>query len=199
MTIVAKLDFIQLNNALKLVFCRNVSSKLANTAIFTTIDIPITTINTLIDEFETAIVNAKDGSHIAALLLQDKEKQLDDMFHLLVNYVNKVAKGDETIIAQSGFNASKVPTPHQKAELAVKSGASSGIVIVDIKAVKGAAAYNIIFKKESDEKYSEPVTSTYAQHEFTGLTPATYYYFCFNTVSKEGVSDYSDPVIKLVE
>ena len=199
MTIFAKLDFIKLNSDLKLVFCRNVSSKLANALIFPQIDIPISTINALIDEFETAILNAKDGGHIAALLLQDKEKQLDDMFHLLVNYVNKVAKGDETIIAQSGFNASKVPTPHQKAELAVKSGASSGIVIVDIKAVKGAAAYNIIFKKESDEKYSEPVTSTYAQHEFSGLTPATYYYFCFNTVSKEGVSDYSDPVIKLVE
>ena len=74
MTIVAKLDFIQLNNALKLVFCRNVSSKLANVAIFPTIDIPIATINTLIDEFETAILNAKDGSHIAALLLQDKVK-----------------------------------------------------------------------------------------------------------------------------
>ena len=140
MTIVAKLDFIQLNNALKLVFCRNVSSKLANVAIFPTIDIPIATINTLIDEFETAILNAKDGSHIAALLLQDKVKQINEMFHLLVNYVNKVAKGDETIIAQSGFNASKVPTPHQKAEIAVKSGASSGIVIVDIKAVKGAVA-----------------------------------------------------------
>ena len=152
MTIVAKLDFIQLPNDPKLVFCRNVASKLANPLIFPQVDIPLSTINTLIDEFETALINSKDGSHVAHLLLQDKIKELDDMFHLLVNYVNKVAKGDETIIAQSGFNASKVPAPHQKAELAIKSGASSGSVIVDIRAVKGAVAYNIIFKKEGDLK-----------------------------------------------
>ncbi|MCX7085047.1 MAG: hypothetical protein NTY69_05855 [Methylococcales bacterium] len=199
MTIVAKLDFIKLPSDLKLVFCKNVSSKLANPLVFPQVDIPISTINALIAEFETAIINAKDGSHTAALLLQDKEKELDDMFHLLVNYVNKVAKGNETIIVESGFNPSKVPTPHHKAEIAVKSGLNSGTVIVDIKAVQGAVAYNFVFKKETDEEYSDPVTRTYAQHEFTGLIPATYYYFSFNAVTKEGVSDYCDPVLKLVE
>ena len=102
MTIIAKLDFIQLSGAAKLVFCRNIQSKLANTQIFTTPDIPIATITTLIDEYEKALINSKDGSHTATHILSDVEKRLDDMFHLLVYYVNKVAKGNETIIIQSG-------------------------------------------------------------------------------------------------
>ncbi len=198
MTIVAKLDFIKFPSEIKLVFCRNVVSKLANAQIFVTPDIPIEIITTLINQFETALINSKDGGHIVSLLLKDKEKELDDMFHLVVNYVNKVAKGNETIIVESGFNPSKASAPHQKAEIAVKDGSVSGVVIVDIKSVEDAVAYNYVYKKQLDDKYSDPETSTYAQHQFAGLTPATYYYFSFNSISKDGVSDYCDPVLKLV-
>ena len=198
MTIIAKLDFIQLSGAAKLVFCRNIQSKLANTQIFTTPDIPIATITTLIDEYEKALINSKDGSHTATHILSDVEKRLDDMFHLLVYYVNKVAKGNETIIIQSGFNPSQPPTPRQKAEIAVKDGANSGVVIVDIKSVEHAVAYNYVYKKELADKYSDPETSTYTQHTFTGLTPATSLYFSFSAISKDGVSDYCDPILKLI-
>ena len=44
-------------------------------------------------------------------------------------YVNKIAKGNETIILKSGFHLSKQPVHSQKAEIAVNDGSKSGDVI----------------------------------------------------------------------
>lgn len=60
-----------------------------------------------------------------------------------------MANGDETIIIQSGFHASKQPTLFQKPELAVKHGAHSGSVIINIKAIPGAVAYRCQYRKLS--------------------------------------------------
>ena len=65
---------------------------------------------------------AKDGSHTAVSVMHDKEKIADKTFHIVANYVDKIADGDETQILSSGFHGSKQPTPRQKTHLGGHQG-----------------------------------------------------------------------------
>ena len=143
------LDFMAYSVVEKVAFYRNISNQLADTTLFPSPDIPLATIKTVVDDFESAVLDAKDGAHSAIAVRNNKEKAADDLFRLLVNYVNKVADGDESIIIQSGFHASKQPTPHQKPELAVNHGAHSGSVTLIVKAVPGAVAYRWQYIQEA--------------------------------------------------
>ena len=198
----ATLDFIKFSYQDKLVFCRNISIKIANATIFVTPDIPIANIVALIAEFEIAIMNAQNGGHAEIAIRRNKELKIDDMFRNLVYYVNKIANGDEAIILLSGFHASTPPPPHQKAEISAKDGPNSGDVRVIVKAVEDVVAYNFIYAKDAIPTtaagWSKVYTSTRAYYDFVGLTAGAYYYFCMATISSKGISDYTDPIRKLV-
>ena len=198
----ALLDFIVLPVNDKLEFYKYIANQLANATLFPSPDITIAMIKTVIDNFETAILAAKDGSHSALAVRNDKEKLADDVFRILVNYVNRIADGDETIIIKSGFNASKQPIPFQKAELSVIYGEHSGSVMVIIKAILNAVAYKIQYRKTSVsgllEEWLEAEISTSASCLIANLIPGTKYDFRFASISSAGTSDFSNPISIIV-
>ena len=198
----ALLDFIIYPVVDKVAFYRNISIQLADTSIFTALEIPIATIKAVVDDFESAVLEAKGGAHSAIAVRNDKEKAADDLFRFLVNYVNKVANGDETIIIQSGFHASKQPTLFQKPELAVKHGAHSGSVIINIKAIPGAVAYRCQYTTDAAPSaatvWIEVDISTTTTIQIDHLIPGTTYSFRYASISSAGTSDYSRPITKIV-
>ena len=113
-----------------------------------------------------------------------------------------MANGDETIIIQSGFHASKQPILFQKPELAVKHGAHSGSVIINIKAIPGAVAYRCQYTKDPSPSattvWIEVDISTISTIQIDDLIPGTTYSFRFASISSAGTSDYSRPVTKIV-
>ena len=195
-------DFMTYPVVEKLPFYRNISIQVADASLFPNLPIPLTTIKAVIDDFESALLAAKDGAHSAIAIRNDKEIVVDDLFRDLAAYVNMVASGDETIIIQSGFHASKQPTPHQKPEIAAYDGAHSGSVLLKIKAIEGAVAYIWQYIQEatpnSASVWITVNTSTVANFQIDHLIPGVTYSFRYASISSDGTSDFCTPISKIV-
>ena len=198
----AVVDFMTYPVVEKLPFYKNIAIQLADTNIFSNLPVPLATIKVIIDDFESALLAAKDGAHSAIAIRNDKEIVADELFRELSVYVNKVANGNETIIIQSGFHASKQPTPYQKPEIAAYDGAHSGSVLLKIKAIEGAVAYIWQYVQEatptSASVWITVNTSTVANFIIDHLTPGLVYSFRFASISSDGTSDFCTPISKVV-
>ena len=86
---------------------------------------------------------AKDGSHTAVSAMHDKEKTTDNTFHILANYIDKIADGDETQVLSSGFHVSKQPTPRQKPILEAIKDLHSGSLKLIARAILDARSYKL--------------------------------------------------------
>lgn len=198
------LDFIELSVAEKIVFFRNVLAKLkAGASVFTNPDESLDTAGTSVDSLEANYIAASGGGHAATVAMHASEDAADEIFRVLAAYVDRIAKGDESIILSSGFNTSKQPTPAQKADLTVVSGGNSGTVKLTAKAVKGAGSYIWQMAKgalPTDESgWTSIGFTTQASNEVTGLEVATKYYFRVAAITNTGTTDFTAAVLKVVE
>ena len=163
---------------------------------------PLASIKTVIDDLENALLAAKDGAHSAIAIRNDKEVVVDELFRDLAAYINTLANGDETIIIQSGFHASKQPIAHQKPEIAVFDGPHSGSVLLKIKAIEAAVTYIWQYIQEatpnSASVWITVNTSTVAHFQIDHLIPGVAYSFGYASISSDGTSDFCTPVSKIV-
>ena len=93
------LSFTQVPVSEKVSYYRNVVAKIIGNILFLTPEIPVTELTAALDQFDAAIVAARDGSHIAVSALHDCEVATDKKFRILAHYVDKIADGDETKIS----------------------------------------------------------------------------------------------------
>jgi len=195
-------DFMTYPVVEKVPFYRNIAIQLADTSLFPTLPVPLATIKAVIDDLENALLAAKDGAHSAIAIRNDKEVIADELFRDLAAHINTLASGNETIIIQSGFHASKQPTAHQKPEIAVYDGPHSGSVLLKIKAIEGAVAYIWQYIQEATPNsaavWITVNTSTVANFQIDHLTPGLAYSFRFASISSDGTSDFCTPVSKIV-
>ncbi len=199
---IALLDFVEYSVNDKIVLYKNIAIQLADTLLFPNLEVPIETINAVVADFEAAILAAKDGAHSAIAIRNDKEQIADDLFRVLLNYVNKVANGNETTIIKSGFHASKQPTPYIKPEIDAIDGGHSGSIIVVLKAVLGAVAYKVRYRKSTVlgviSEWIEVDISTITRILIDNLTPGVSYDIQSASISKAGTSDFCNPITKIV-
>ena len=198
----ALLDFIQLSVAAKIAFYRNVILKLTGNIMFPTPDASLADATKAVDALETAYLAAKDGSHTAVAMMHDAEDAADNLFRILVAYVDRVADGSESAILSTGFHVSKQPTASQKSELAVQDGDNSGSVWLVARAVDKAGAYVWQFAKDSlpetEAGWTTTGHTTQSYYQLTGLTVAAKYYFRVCAITPTGNTDYTAPVMKVV-
>jgi len=196
------LDFMVYPVVEKLPFYKNITIQVADASLYPNLPVSLATIKAALDDFESALLAAKDGGHTAIAVRNDKEKIVDEMFRDLASYVNKVANGDETIIIKSGFHASKQPMAHQKPEFTVSDGVHSGSVILKIKAIQAAVAYIWQYVQEGSPNattvWVTVNTSTVTTFQIDNLTPGLIYSFRFASISVDGTSDFSSPITKFV-
>ena len=196
------LSFIQYPSSEKLSYYRNVVSKTSGNAVFSTTEISFAELTTALDQFEAAIVAARDGSHTATSVLHDTEFATDKKFRILASFVDKIADGDETIILSAGLQATKDAGARTKPPLTATHGTNSGNVKLSAKAKDKAGAY--IFRSA---KGTGPFVAsdwviiaivTQASYEVTGLIKGEFYNFDFAAVTPTGTTDFCAPVEILV-
>jgi len=196
------LDFIKLVVAEKIVFYRNVLTKLSNNSSFPSPDVSFDQAKAAIDTLEASSIASKDGSRTAISKLHDDEAAADEIFRILAAYVERQAAGDETKILSSGFHLSNQPLPIQKAALAVENGSHSGRIKLIAKAVEKAGSYIWQMAKgtlPADEAgWTTIGYTTQANNEVNGLDIATKYYFRMAAITPDGTTDFSAPVLKVV-
>jgi hypothetical protein len=196
------LDFIHYSVSEKVTFYRNVNDKLFGNLIYATPDVTAAEAKSVVAALEAAILAAKDGGHTAISARHDAEKQADEIYKKLANYLDRIAAGDETRILSSGFHISKQLVITPKPELAALDGEHSGDVKLVGKAKERAAAYHWQMSKESDDGtdgvWVDIGTSTRATFLVSGLQIIKRYKFRYAVVTPDGTSDYCEPVSKII-
>ena len=192
------LDFIKLQPEVKVTFYRNIVVQFTNNPLFSTTDVSLEAMKAAIDQFEAAILAAKDGSRTAIAVRNDNELATDKLFHIVLNYVDKTADGDETVIISSGFNVSSQPVPHQKSILTVTDGGHSGSVKLTGKLGPDGTACEWQMRVLGTTVWIHIKTTSQASSEVDGLTPSTYVEFQYAVISRKGTSDFCAPVVKLI-
>jgi len=141
---------------------------------------------------------AKDGSHTAVSAMHDKEKITDNTFHIMANYVDKIAQGDETQVLSSGFHGSKQPTPRQKPILEAIKGLRSGSLKLIARAILDARSYQWQIAKDklplTEAEWETLGINAYATFEVEGLTPGCKYYIRVAAITSQGLTDYCAPI-----
>jgi len=197
------MNFIKLTIWIKIVFYRNVLAKMTGNANFPTPDVSLETAKTVLDEFEAAAVGAKDGSRTQIALRNNKMAVVDDLFHSLALYVDRIANGDDTIILSSGFEVLEVSRTYSKPELGVKSGDVTGNIKLAVKSIDGAKSYIWQFAKDTQplngDGWMLAGYSTQTTYELSNLEHLGKYWFRVAGITAKGLSNYTAPVMKLIE
>jgi len=197
-----KLDFVKFPPIAKVGFYRNVITKFTGNLRFPTPDVSMLDASAAVDALERAIIAASDGGRTCISQMHDQEKLTDTVFRNLAAYVDKIAVGDESTILSSGFHETKQPTYTPKAIISIYNGTHSGSVIIKGKADPRAGAYHLQMCKGTlpltEEGWILCGVSTRAQFELSDLDVMCIYYFRIATITPEGLSDYSEPVSKIV-
>ena len=198
----ALLDFIRFSVSVKIVFYYHVINKLTGNPFFSHPDIPLDDAKVATNALETAFMATKDGSHTAISAMYNAEETADHIFRLLVAYVNRIARGDETALLSSGFHVLKQPATFQKPFLVVIESDNSGSVKLVAKSVARAGAYIWQMAKdklpESEEEWATIGYSTGANFQVANLNAPAKYYFRVAAITPDGTLDFTPAVMKVV-
>ena len=196
------LDFIRLPVALKILFCRSVLVDLTGNAAYPSPDVTLADAKLAVDNLEIAALAAHGGSFLATAHVHEKEKIVNDLFHNLAAYVERLANGDEAKIISSGFHCRQQPAPYIKLPLAINYGLISGTVILVAKAIENAGSYEWYYSigelPATSAGWVSAGRSTGANFEISGLTVGAKYYFTMSAVTINGVTDFCEPVSKII-
>jgi hypothetical protein len=115
----ALLDFTNYSVEQKLTFCRNIIDKMTGNLYFPAPEVSLEAAKAAIDDFESSILETKDGSHTAVAAMHNKEAAVDEIFRLLAANVSKTADGDDVKILSSGFHLTDMAVPNIEAAMSV--------------------------------------------------------------------------------
>jgi hypothetical protein len=141
-----------------------VSNIAANSATFTNPNPSLAVLNTAMNNLDTAIIEAEDGSRTKTALRQDYEDELMKQLHILAAYVGEVANGDVQVIHLAGMEEKKKPASISS-DFKVEQGDHTGSVKIKIKAAKQKKT---IYKWEHSSD-----TATWISDGITGVCKTT--------------------------
>jgi hypothetical protein len=197
------MNFIRLSIWIKIAYYRNVLTKMTGNALFATPDVSLETTKTVLDELEAAAVAAKDGARTQIAIRNSKMVQADDLFHSLALYVERIANGDETIIMSCGFDVLEVSRTYSRPELGIKSGEVTGNIKLVVRAIEGAKSYIWQYAKDTQPMNGDGWIlagySTKTSYELSDLEHLGKYWFRVAGITANGLSNYTSPVMKVVE
>lgn len=153
---------------------------------------------TLLNELETAYRNSLDGGLNLTSLLHQKEEAVDNAISRLVNYVEIVANGDESVILSAGIGVKNKAIPKQR-PLAALYGDHEGEAILQTPAFKNGT---YIWQKkairtaadETSDAWEQVGVTTRARFAVQGLMAGVKYLFRVAYVTTKGQSPWSDSV-----
>jgi len=186
----------------KITFYRNIIAALTNNILFSDLDPSLEDAKTAVDALELSILNAADGSHTAKALMHAQEEATDKTYRKLAAAVDRIADGNEASILSSGFHASKQVAARQKDTLTVKAGKNSGTADLAGKAHDKGKAYIWQSAEEplpgNEEVWIIIGHSTSASFSVSNLIVGKRYRFRFAAITPDGVTDYCEPVSKII-
>jgi hypothetical protein len=195
-------EYKQFSDANLLKFARQVVSSLKDNAQFATVKDSVTTVENAVNDYETALINAKGRDRTMVSIKNDKKASLQELVAELSINVAQVCKGDRSMLLSSGFNVTKDRSATTKMPfmLTVDLGLS-GEATTRIPRVGGTRAY--VHQCTADPVTPASVwrseTSKSNRYTFTGLASGAKFWFRIIVFDKNGESTYLEPVSRVIQ
>jgi len=186
-----------------LVYAKHILACMTGNAYFPSPTLPLATLAAHIADLDAAEVTAGTGAYGTATERDAKLAIVKGDLQQLRMYVETIAQQyplDEAkaVVVSSGMSVKQVAGP-DKAPAAVKQGKTSGSVRLDVRhpAPKTVTTFHWQWSTDGLHWFDAPPTAE-AKTTITDLTPGTWYFFRYSTFSRNGMSDWSDPLKFLV-
>ena len=176
-----------------------------NNPAYSTAPVDMGTFKADIDGLSAAITAALDGGKKAIADLRHQVEVVIKALRQLGHYVEAACKDDMTIFMSSGFLAQgsvRTTTPPLTESIRkIEAGANSGQLLVTIVADRRAFSYELRWAPVTNGSpgtwTTQAVTTARPASLVGNLTPGTIYAFQVRALSKQGYSDWSDPVTRM--
>ena len=159
-------------------------------------------LKTATDSLSALIAESLDGSKKVIAEKNKQRKAVINMLRLLGRYVEISCKEDMAILQSSGFQPASITTapPQPLPQPSIRKihhGATSGQLLVQVQAVRGARSYDLRHSAIGNggtpgEWLTQLLTSVKSPVPFSGLTPGTTYAFQVRALGKLGYTDWCD-------
>jgi hypothetical protein len=179
-----------------LIGCRLVVSMMTGNPCFPTPTPTLAEVSTSLDSLEAREELARRGGKGMTQLRDVALRQAHTCMTLLRAYVQSVANAEpeqaEAIVHSAGMNVAK-PRTRTKLPVEVRHGGAVGRVVLDAKALPKPVQYR--WQMSTDQHTWTDLPETFKTKSVVeGLTPATFYSFRLKTVTRNGPSEWSQPV-----
>ncbi len=188
--------------SLLLTLLRNVIEKLTGNAALPAPPVTLANMTLAGDALEQAIEDAIQGSRLSREVRDAKVLEVRAILTKTANYVRATANGDATILASSGFDMAKTPTPvglpSKPTNLRVVMGELSGTTEVKWRRVHGATSYQVMrSEKDPSVQANWQVVKTTSTVRFTdtGLDSFKPYWYCVSAIGFAGQGEYCAPLM----
>ncbi|HUP11590.1 MAG TPA: hypothetical protein VM187_05250 [Niastella sp.] len=155
-----------------------------------------------LEDYALALSAAGSRDRVLASVKDDKKAILQQLLKELAYYITQTAKGDKTLLLESGFElnvergASQTAVPKLKVNIEVPGQAT-----VSVPRATGARAY--VHQYTPDPLTPQSVwvseTSLKPQHTFNGFESAAKIWVRIIVIDKKGESIYWEPVSRIVQ
>lgn len=184
----------------KLQRTQEIIDKMGASANFPTPSPPLIDVESALTDLSKAYVAALDGGLTANAEKRTKNAALNDKLRPLRDYVNEVANGDEDLVFDSGFEASKIPAPIGEMPQVVitkgSGGDGDGTVTLRWESVYGAKNY--VVEQSTDGITFTPVAyPSKAKVTIEGLVIGQFYSFRVAANGAAGLGSFS-PVMQVL-
>lgn len=183
---------------------QRVLEHMENNTVFPNPPAALADLKKLLPELQAALSNAEGRDKIMVSIKNDKKAIGLDLLQVLADYVTQTAKGDRTLILQSGFEVSSDRSgsnqPPSIEQLDVELG-HPGEVIIRIKNVTGIKAYIHQYTTELPGANTVWVGegSSEGIHTFQGLTSEKRYWFRVVAIGFNKQRGYSPVVSRVIQ
>jgi hypothetical protein len=192
--------FKQLGDALFLAYGQQVTAAIANAvATFGTPTPSLDAINKELSNFAALMKTAASRDKVQVAMKNASKLLLKGMLSQLTDYVNLIALGNETILAESSMQLSKIPEPvtlKAPTNVTLSDGPNTGEMKIKCKGPKGAVSF--IFTYSTDPLMLDATTVNFTgsttSYTFSGLTKSKVYYCSVAAVGANKQVFYSNIV-----
>jgi hypothetical protein len=168
---------------------------------------PVPNLETLglqVVKYEADLVAAKGKDRIAVATKNASRKLLEQMLKEMGLYVMYISKGDEEILASTGFTVNKMPEARNitnPGNISLSNGVSSGEIKAMVNAVKNARSYLFEIAKEPPGEKTDwqSFASSRSKFTFKDLTAGKQYWIRIAVIGTGTQISYSAVVNRFAQ
>jgi hypothetical protein len=178
-------------------------SKMTGNGYFTTPDPTLAEVKNDLEDLETKNTAAMEGGRTAHAQMMEARIKLLETLRSLGLYVEKIAKGNLSIMLSSGFPVSSVPHPKDRPDFWATYGTNSGDILLGCKTFPRAKAY--VWQcfvgdapPTNEKQWIWFMVTTKAHTEISGLIRGGVVWFRCCAVTPDGMQSWKDAISIMV-